>query len=147
MDKSRYPPNWNEISYHIRFERAKGRCEQCGVKHGEIIFRYISSPVEYLALSDPDFEEKLYFEGDDIGDKAVKVVITVHHIGIDKPDGSPGSPHDKMDCRPENLLALCQRCHLLADLPENVKSRKRTRIRKKHNRFIEAGQRSMFDEP
>lgn len=30
-----YPPNWRQISHYIRFVRAKGRCESCGVPHGQ----------------------------------------------------------------------------------------------------------------
>lgn len=36
MDKSRYPENWDEISQYVRFERAKGKCEWCGVEHGAV---------------------------------------------------------------------------------------------------------------
>ena len=32
--KDRYPDDWDEISYRIRFERAGGRCEECGAAHG-----------------------------------------------------------------------------------------------------------------
>jgi hypothetical protein len=31
--KHLYPDNWNEISKRIRFERANGRCENCGAEH------------------------------------------------------------------------------------------------------------------
>jgi len=40
MDKSKYPDDWDEISRHIRFERAGGRCEgspawsECRARHG-----------------------------------------------------------------------------------------------------------------
>lgn len=40
-DKSLYPDNWRELSHHIRFERAGGRCEwmedgqRCEAKHGQ----------------------------------------------------------------------------------------------------------------
>lgn len=86
MDLSRYPANWREISERIRFERAKGVCEKCGAVNRQ------PHPVT-----------------------GSKVVLTVHHIGLDKPDGSPGDRHDKMDVREENLIALCQRCHWIAD--------------------------------
>jgi len=33
MDRSKYPPNWKEISHRIRFKRAKGKCEWCGAVH------------------------------------------------------------------------------------------------------------------
>jgi hypothetical protein len=28
-----YPPHWRELSSHIRFERAEGRCQRCGRPH------------------------------------------------------------------------------------------------------------------
>lgn len=34
--KKRYPADWKVRSRFIRFYRAKGKCEQCGVGHGEI---------------------------------------------------------------------------------------------------------------
>ena len=33
--KDLYPPDWNEISRRIRFERAGGKCEECGAVNGE----------------------------------------------------------------------------------------------------------------
>ena len=35
MNRSLYPSNWDEISRRIRFERAKGVCEECGAVHGQ----------------------------------------------------------------------------------------------------------------
>ena len=35
MNRLLYPENWSEISDHIRFERAKGACEECGAVHGQ----------------------------------------------------------------------------------------------------------------
>jgi hypothetical protein len=112
MDKSRYPANWKEISLSIR-ARANGHCEWCGVEAGK--------PRDYEQKGRP-------------------VVLTVHHIGVPYPDGRPGNPHDKMDCRPENLVALCPRCHLKADLP----SHKATRQRKAEERRTAAGQLELF---
>ncbi len=31
-----YDPNWEAISNRIRFDRAGGRCEACGVEHGAV---------------------------------------------------------------------------------------------------------------
>src|SRR5271165_3628502 len=28
-----YPPHWRELSSHVRFERAQGRCQRCGRPH------------------------------------------------------------------------------------------------------------------
>ena len=33
--KHLYPANWEQISHYIRFIRAKGQCESCGVRHGQ----------------------------------------------------------------------------------------------------------------
>lgn len=35
MDRSLYPPDWEQISTYIRFTRAKGVCERCGAVHGQ----------------------------------------------------------------------------------------------------------------
>ncbi len=32
--KDLYPPDWDEISWRIRFQRARGCCEWCGAAHG-----------------------------------------------------------------------------------------------------------------
>lgn len=51
------------------------------------------------------------------------VVLTVAHLGIDKPDGSPGSKEDLADVREENLAALCQKCHLDFDREDHLRRR------------------------
>jgi hypothetical protein len=28
-----YPPRWRELSSHVRFERAGGKCQRCGRPH------------------------------------------------------------------------------------------------------------------
>jgi hypothetical protein len=35
IDRKRYPPDWKQISFRIRFERAGGKCEMCGAEHGK----------------------------------------------------------------------------------------------------------------
>lgn len=86
MDRRRYPQNWKVISEHVRLVRAKNYCEECGAKNGR---------------PHPD--------------TGAIVVLTVHHLGVPWPDGTPGDPDNKRDCRPENLKVLCQRCHLNAE--------------------------------
>jgi hypothetical protein len=111
MDYSRYPRCWQAISRFVRFYRAGGCCEYCGAAQGQ------PHPIT-----------------------GARVVLTVHHIGIDKPDGTPGDPHDKRDCRLKNLVALCQRCHLIADLPIHMQHAAETR----RLRRIEAGQLELW---
>jgi 5-methylcytosine-specific restriction endonuclease McrA len=46
----------------------------------------------------------------------VKIVLTVAHLN-----------HDITDNRPENLRALCQRCHLTHDKEQHAQTRRRNR--------------------
>jgi len=107
IDKERYPENWPAISKRIRFERASNCCEWCGARNGW------PHPVT-----------------------GSKVILTVAHLGIPKPDGTPGSKDDKMDCREENLAALCQKCHLDYDRPENVEKVRATIRQKRINALL-----------
>lgn len=139
MDRSRYPDNWKAISDAIRFGRAGGRCEKCGLAHGQLIIRSSVDPARYLILDESTMIHQT-MEGEDVrlseipdefSGKYVRVILTCHHIGIPYPDGSPGDVHDKMDCRPENLLALCQRCHFIEDLPIHIPKAQAARRNKK----------------
>lgn len=115
IDYKNYPPDWKQISRRIRFERAMGHCEWCGAVH--------NSPHPITGSN---------------------VILTVHHIGVEKPDGSPGDRNDKMDCRDKNLVALCQRCHLRADQDIRVKNMIRTKWRKKYQ--VDESQPKLFEE-
>jgi len=113
MDRSIYPDNWENISYWIRFVRAKGRCE-----------------------GTPEFPDCQAIHGKPHPDTGSKVVLTTAHLGTPYSDGTPGDKHDKMDVRPENLAALCQRCHLNLDRDEHAKNAALTRIKRR----IDSGQ-------
>lgn len=113
IDYKNYPANWRAISWRLRRERAGNQCEWCGAKNHAI---------------HPE--------------TGAYVVLTVAHLGIDKPDGTPGDKTDLADCREENLAALCQRCHLNYDRPEHWQ----TRWRKRRAARIERGERMLFVE-
>lgn len=131
MNRSLYPVNWNEISRAVR-QRANWKCEKCGVKHGSYIMRLKHDPSQWY------YTYEAAKPGPD--ENKIKVVLTVHHVGVDKPDGTPGNPGDKMDCRSENLQALCQRCHLLADLDQHIANRKQNRAARNEQEATAAGQ-------
>lgn len=154
MQRDRYPDDWEEISRRIRFERAGNKCEQCGAPNGVEIVRSSEDPARWIWLDETDYIYKRpdgsWIRLSEMPDeydilKYTRVVLTVHHIGVEKPDGTPGDMHDKMDCRDENLIALCQRCHLLADLPEHIRKARITRARKKREAQTDAGQLEMWD--
>ena len=116
-DRDRYPANWREISDSIRFDRAGGECEctgecgdthprgRCRAPHGERIVR---------AKGRPSFWA--YAVGDE--DQAIKVILTVAHLD-----------HTPENCEPENLRAMCQRCHLRYDRAHHAASRRRRTTR------------------
>jgi 5-methylcytosine-specific restriction endonuclease McrA len=114
-DWNAYPKNWKEISKQIRFERAGGKCEWCGAVNCQ------PHPIT-----------------------GSKVVLTVAHLGTDFADGSKGDKHNKMDVRPENLAALCQRCHLRYDIDEHIANRKITLAKRRAEKIAAAGQLRLF---
>ena len=85
MPDGPYPDNWPEISRTIR-ERAGGRCECTGG----------------CGLHRGDRCREL--GGEEARFASGRVVLTVAHLN-----------HYPPDCRAENLLALCNTCHLRYD--------------------------------
>lgn len=114
-----YPPDWKQISQRIRFERAQGRCERCGVLHNA--FR----------IYDPDGErvttDLLEAETAKLVDrlKVSRIILTTAHLN--------GNIADSSDT---NLAALCQRCHLRHDLPQHLKSRKVNKRKKSGQQLL-----------
>lgn len=86
MPDGPYPDNWKEISAGIRLIRAKKQCE-CTGQCGLHRGRRC-----------------LEFDGRNAKWASGKVILTVAHLN-----------HYPLDCRDENLLAMCQTCHLRYD--------------------------------
>lgn len=104
VDYSKYPDNWREISLRIR-ERSGGQCEcegECG--------HYCITPGPRRCI-ERNGELSKWAKG--------KVVLTVAHLN-----------HNPMDCRDENLKAMCQRCHLAYDHEFHLANSRETRRRK-----------------
>lgn len=99
-----YPKDWAAISRRIR-ARAQGRCEctgQCG-----------------LHRTHPGPRRCVERNGEPAQWAKGSVVLTVAHLN-----------HEPSDCAEENLLALCQRCHLRYDSAHHTRNAKRTRLAK-----------------
>jgi hypothetical protein len=107
MRREAYPDDWEAIALACK-NAADWRCQDCGMQ-----CRRPGEPFD-----------------------THRRTMSVHHVGVAKPDGQPGDPHDKMDVRPENLLALCAACHLRRDLPLHIIHAAETRRYRK----IAAGQ-------
>jgi hypothetical protein len=111
-----YPPHWRELSSHVRFERAEGRCQRCSRPH-LVLLRCL-----------PDgrwFDEQAATWRDRRGRRArwpdlfdatrfrkTRVVLAAAHL-----DSNPTNN------RLKNLRALCQRCHMLHDRPHHLAQR------------------------
>lgn len=111
-NKKLYPKNWKEIRQQI-LERANNECEFCGVENHEIGYRnkdgiFIRTP----SLSYQEAAKHL-------GYKVFKIVLTIAHLD-----------HNPQNNNPENLRALCQKCHLNYDKEHHAESRKKTRKNK-----------------
>jgi hypothetical protein len=126
-----YPDSWPEISYEIKV-RDGFKCKECGVPDKAIGFRDESG--EFQIMPDKWAAELMADRF-----KIIQIHLTVAHLGVARRDGSAGDKKDKSDCRPENLAALCQRCHIIFDIDEHVYNSALTRRRKR----IEAGQLEM----
>ena len=131
MDRSKYPPDWDDISRQVR-EDAGQRCEWCGVPNG--------------ALGARDTAGNWWDEGDievmnsSVGfatfgefPRIIRIVLTVHHIDADT------SNNDR-----SNLAALCQRCHLNADRPHHLANAAATRARKRAEAIAATGQQGLL---
>lgn len=105
VDYSRYPKNWKDISLAIR-QRSRQQCEcmgECG-----------------LHKTNPGPRRCKELNGEKAQWAKGKVILTVAHLN-----------HDPQDCRPENLKAMCQRCHLRYDLKLHQANSRKTRRSKK----------------
>lgn len=93
-NKHLYPPNWPEISKFIRFQRAGGKCEQCGLPN----YAHVNKHTRELCLPDePD---------------AIQIILTVAHLD-----------HDPRNNDYANLKAMCQRCHNRYDIGHRKQTR------------------------
>ena len=106
-NRGRYPDDWSAISEHIRFDRADNRCE-CDGRCGR----------------HDDVCAAQNYEPHPITGSTV--VLTVAHLN-----------HTPEDCADENLMAMCQRCHLAYDRHIHVENARRTRDERRGQQVLE----------
>ena len=97
IDYKKYASNWKTEIRPSILERAENRCEFCGVEN--YVVGYRDENGKFVVSADKN--RKLF-----------KIVLTVAHLN-----------HDVSDNRPENLKALCQKCHLAYDAKERKRKR------------------------
>ena len=128
-NRDRYPPNWPEIRARIQ-ARAGNRCEACGVGNYKLGGR--TSEGRWLPAL-PLGERNLSLEWPRPGQLAwcgldearerlriIRIVCTVAHLD-----------HTPENCADENLLFLCQRCHLRHDGKHHAQTAYETRRRRR----------------
>jgi 5-methylcytosine-specific restriction endonuclease McrA len=136
-EKHRYPADWKQIREHIlyragqrRDEEGTGevvieaRCEECGAENH--VYGYRHKDGVFIRLHGEPTQEWDALRLDGI--KTLRIVLTIAHLD-----------HTPENCAPENLRALCQRCHNTYDMPTRARGR-RLRAEKA------AGVRELFEE-
>lgn len=128
-DYKQYPPNWKTEIRPAIMARAEGKCEWCKVPNLAFVVRGKWGDDD--VWQDDEGSIHSAKDGEHLGDNYVgdldgktrytRIVLTIAHIH---------NP-DKMDCRPENLAALCQKCHLGHDLKHHMENARNTRNKKK----------------
>lgn len=134
VDYKKYPANWKSEIRPAIMERAGHKCEICGVKNHDAVFRGLWNGKE--AYQDIDGNAFWYPSGEPIkgpdcyamldplrGDEnqlAIKIVLTIAHLN-----------HDPSDNRLDNLKAMCQKCHLAYDKDLHAHNSRVTRAKKK----------------
>jgi 5-methylcytosine-specific restriction endonuclease McrA len=117
-NRDRYPKDWPAISQRVRRE-AGYKCEWCGVQNHQLGARSPTglwlpaqpvgtncgrtpSGLDWPLEGDEGWCSLIMPNGDEITMRLriVRIVLTVAHLD-----------HQPENCAPENLKALCQRCH------------------------------------
>lgn len=131
-NKSRYPPNWKEITAAIR-KRADDKCEFCGAENGAIGYRdtegkFYGSEVIINLMEDKGYDI-FFHELSNVADAErftpIKIVLTVAHMD-----------HIPENCEASNLKALCQKCHNNYDKDHRKKTRRETKYKAQTKLFV-----------
>lgn len=132
MNRALYPVDWKVITARLKDEVGQ-KCEECSAPNNTWIMRRLDTPAVWMEAFTKQWEEVLYWESEEWATE-IKVVLTTAHLN-----------HNPSDNDRANLRVLCQRCHLVYDSPHHQINARRTRLNKKHQVKLEAGQLPMFE--
>ncbi len=107
-NKKLYPKNWQEIRQAI-LKRANNKCEFCGVENRKLGFRMDGMFIEIDENKAPHLEAMFKC-------KFFRIVLTIAHLD-----------HNPQNNNPDNLRALCQRCHNNYDKEHRKETRMKTK--------------------
>lgn len=117
IDYSKYHPEWKTRIRPEILKRAGNKCEFCGLENYSIGIRHKDGffvAIEKSHQGDVDAEDFI-----ELGYRVIKIVLTIAHLD-----------HDINNNDPDNLRALCQKCHLTLDKDLHKANRARTRAEK-----------------
>jgi hypothetical protein len=132
-NKARYPKNWTSEIRPAILERARDKCEKCGVPNygvahwqhgrwwlacGNLYYDDLQYTVSYREARDTCEGLNEARLGDE--PKWIVIVLTVAHLD-----------HQPENCDPANLRAWCQRCHLDYDKHHHAANSAATRKSRK----------------
>lgn len=107
-NRKRYPDNWPEVRAAI-LDRARHTCEQCGIPN----HTWRNNQTDAWTHS-----QQTAITWQQNGDPVTSIVLTIAHLD-----------HTPEHNAPENLRALCQRCHLAHDRGHHQQTAYQTRRR------------------
>jgi len=121
-----YPADWDAISLRVR-AAAGNRCQQCKAPNGKTIARGAGDDADTYMLDDGrvycaiDGTYHGMARGSEFeAGRRVRIVLTVAHVDRDPRNNAP-----------DNLRALCQRCHLAHDKEQHIANARATRLARK----------------
>lgn len=120
VNYNRYPSDWFTRLHRIVWERAQGQCEQCGLRHGSLVWsyripKYRGNKKVYRVKWIPITEKR-----PNVMAKSVTVILTKAHLDHDA---------DNKHVHPSRLKLLCQLCHLRYDATMKAKKRAADKIK------------------
>jgi hypothetical protein len=117
MTRAEYSDNWEWLSKQVR-KRNYGRCELCFAPNGVPVYRPKSKRVGEWEYPWLDLSGSMSEPSDSL--RETKIILTVHHIDGNKKNNSE-----------QNLISLCQRCHLRLDIEKHMRNRAMSRKKEK----------------
>lgn len=128
-----YPIDWRQVSDAIRFDRAGARCERCGRPHRRHVAHlgdgrwWDAASGRWRSGRGPAIRLRGGFALARV--RTTYVVLACAHLD-----------HDPGNNAPSNLMALCQRCHMLHDAAEH-------RWQRWWNLFRHRAIRDLYEDP
>jgi len=125
-NKKRYPGNWKEIRSQI-LTRANNCCEQCKAPNHTRIARgsgddagtYMNEDCEVYCDKTGKLLGQIRASDYEVA-RMTDIVLTIAHLD-----------HTPENCEPENLKAMCQKCHLNYDKEHHKANSYATRMNRK----------------